>query len=659
MGRPTPGIAVKYALATVKRGVVPVQTRFAPMIKSLRKLIISMSILIAPGFLNLHAGGISSVAQTTAAAPEIVRNIKADFGAKGNGEANDSLAFAAFNAWARRWQRSNGGLIELHVPPGTYNVTGWPFLGIKKIVVIGYGATLQAPKYGSLFLGGRGQYQDNAHSARVASVQDGATSVTLVAPNRSSLFTAGNYALITGYDLQGLWHAPYGFPSNAHFFEYVKIRSVNPTTGVIEFDEPLKNTYLSTWPNYNAGNRVEIDSGGPGTLYALHPSWDIEVEYKGLTIRAPYQIYAAGRSVTYTDAKFPDGCPIPSLNQSWTANESNIPCYIEADKLVETITFNGVNLGAIDFQSSSINLMRMNGTSVLRFFNGTPKKAIISNSTIRKFGPGALYYGRTDEVVCTGCDISQFSRFGANVTIDVYRMENGTITIPNTKGAVSWAVPGTHAFFSGAQGPQVAFTVLDVTQDADNTYVRTNLTGGFPPGVRNIQVHPAPKFTCAGCRGIAGAALSLLPADAPLFSYARYTVNGSKGTAYHWQPTVWGALSALSINVTNAYGGAGELLFHLAAFDNWPVFLDNLPKFYGAIVDVKTPGNRVVTPSDVTCNGVSGACSTKDSGLAVAGAIWFAGQTNSASQFYPDPSSRCPGVGCPSITVTIVTDQGF
>ena len=151
-------------------------------------------------------------------------------------------------------------------------------------------------------LGGVGQINDNAHSVRVATVSAGAISVTLLNASKASLFTVGNWALITGLDMQG-----YGYPTNPAFFEYVQITVVNPTTGQITFAAPLQNSHKSTWPLYNAGDAFNIDQGGPATLYALDPSWDTTVEYRGLTISRAGQTYANGRSVTYRDVTLTGG----------------------------------------------------------------------------------------------------------------------------------------------------------------------------------------------------------------------------------------------------------------------------------------------------------------------------------------------------------------
>src|SRR5262249_7803704 len=256
----------------------------------------------------------------------------------------------------------------------------WWAKRIKNLVVSGYGAKLTTTPNGGFFLGGSGQVQDSAHSARLATVSAGPSPVRLTSPAQSNLFTVGQYALITGFDLQGLWNVGYGYPSNPHFFEYALVTAVDRTAGVVTFAAPLKNTYKSTWPNYNSGSRFEIDSGGPATLYALDASWDTQVEYDGLTISTSSQpggqIYSNGRSVTFRDVTVTDSqCLIPSQNLTWTAiNVTMASCIMEADKLIGTMTFTGGTINAIDFQSSSIDLLVMDGTKVPGYIHGTPKK---------------------------------------------------------------------------------------------------------------------------------------------------------------------------------------------------------------------------------------------------------------------------------------------
>ena len=274
------------------------------------------------------------------------KNIVTDFGAKCDGVANDNAAFTAFNTWAQ----SQTGTIMLTIPSGSIcmftsaSMGNWFAKGIKSLIVTGYGATLSDNNGtgNGFFLGGRAVVADNMHSSRLETVLAGATTVTLKAQSESARFQVGNWALITGLDMMG-----YGYPPNPAFFEYVQITAIDPSTGIITFASPLKNTYKSTWPLYNAGSDFEADQGGPATLYALDPSWNTQVEYRGLTISQAGQTYANGRSVTFRDVTFTGvACGVPSQSMLWQVINSNMPnCGMEVDKLIDTLVISGVPSG--------------------------------------------------------------------------------------------------------------------------------------------------------------------------------------------------------------------------------------------------------------------------------------------------------------------------
>jgi uncharacterized membrane protein len=564
-----------------------------------------------------------SSAQTAAAK----KNLKTDFGAKGDGATDDSRAFKAFNAWALDWQQTHAGLIELDMPAGTFLYGGaydpWPFKGIKKLLVVGYGATLKvrfttstaAPSPYGIFLGGRGIIQSTGHSARVESVAAGSNRVTLLNRAQVSLFAVGKYALMAGIDMMG-----YGFPINPYYFQFVKVTTVDAATGSITFAAPLTDSYKKTWPHYNSGNRYEVDQGGPATLYELDPSWDTEFEYRGLTFATPAkQIYASGRRITYTDITFLDGCPIPTQNEVWTANNLTIPASsscstIEADKLVDKLIFNGGTFRSIIFQSASINTFETNATNVTGYIVGTPKKAIINNSIVAGLGMGTPYFGATSEVVCSNSTIrSILNVYGIRETIvgqgHADTMAEGVISIPNTRLPVRWAVPGAKMFWATSSGEVAGFTVTDLSQDANNTYIHTSLSGGFPPVPRGtdeslaVRGDPVPKLTFTNCTGSAEADdLSRAPAGEPIYSYTKRTYSGAIGTGVNLtaqQPyiPIWGTLVSIKINVVKADTGA-----HNALLLSTPMLAVRGASGinYTPEINLMAAGERVITPTGIT-----------------------------------------------------------
>ncbi|MBK3665339.1 hypothetical protein JJE66_29420 [Bradyrhizobium diazoefficiens] len=660
-----------------------------------------------------------------------------DFHAICDGKTDAAPAFAAFNKWAV----TQTALVQLTIPSGsvcafTTNAGLWWAKGIKNLLVVGYGATItnNGASNPAFFLGGRGQIADNLHSARLATVAAGSSKVQLLTPKQASAFTVGSYALITGFDLQGIWQAPYGYPSNPHWFEYVKVTSVDASAGTVTFAAPLKNTYKSTWPNYNSGSQFEVDAGGPATLYALDPSWDTQVEYRGLTIsQEKFQTYAVGRSVTYRDVKFTGyNCGVPTQNYLWQAiNTDMSTCNMEVDKLITSMVLNGVTINQLKFQSSSTDLVTISSSIIKTQMTGTPKKAVISDTKIADFRPGAFAYGRTDEVICTNCVISSFSPagvfesgFGSNPVQISYAMSNGVITFPNgtavlgatnngvgkvrltvvsTAGFASndrvnvssiggtyeanggnklilvidsthidlpevsfvnayrsggviglyaprWAVPGTNLLWVGAHGTGPIFKVLDVTQDQNFTYIKTDFPGSFPAyaGAKlAIRVHPAPKFTCSNCSGSTDALdLSNAPAGAPLYSYSKRTYSALTGTTPAPRVPLWGPLKSAKFNVTTPYSGTGSLQFQLSQFNNWPMMSSQTTiANFGPGINMAVAGERTVT-----LTGVTGMQSLDKIGVAPNPGTLL-GPSNSGPTFSAATQSSA------QITVELMTDQ--
>lgn len=685
----------------------------------------------------------STSTSTTTSSPStttqlvVSKDIVKDFHAICDGKTDAAPAFAAFNKWAV----TQTAMVQLTIPSGsvcafTSYLGQWWTKGIKNLLVIGYGATLtnNGGSGPGFFLGGRGQISDNRHSARLATVAAGSSKVQLLTPTQASMFTVGSYALITGFDLQGIWQAPYGYPTNPHWFEYVKVTAVDSNAGIVTFATPLKNTYKSTWPNYNSGNQFEVDAGGPATLYALDPSWDTQVEYRGLTIsQEKVQTYAGGRSVTYRDVKFTGGnCGVPSQNYLWQAiNTDMSTCNMEVDKLITTMVLDGVTINHIKVQSSSVDLITIRNSSITSDMIGTPKKAVISDTRIANFGPGAFAYGRSDEVACTNCVISSFNPagvfetgFGSNPVQVSYSMSNGVISFPNgtailgatnngagkvrltvasTAGLASndrvnvsningtyeanggnklitvidgthvdlpevsfvnayrsggviglyaprWAVPGTNLLWVGAHGTGPNFRVLDVTQDQNFTYIKTDFPGSFPAyaGAKlAIRVHPAPKFTCNNCSGSADVVdLNNAPAGAPLYSYSKRTYSALTGTTAAPRVPLWGALKSAKFNVTSPYSGTGALQFQLSQFNNWPMMSSpTTVSNFGPGINMAIAGERTVT-----LTGVNGMQSQDKLGVPPSPGTLL-GASHSGPIFSAATQSSA------QITVELITDQ--
>lgn len=629
---------------------------------------------------------------------------------------------------------------------------------VSNLIVRGNGATIKNTTSGTIQTGPGGMIQDNRHYGKVATVSAGASSVTLSDLTKIRLFTVGSYALMTGFDLQGVWQSPFGFPPNLHFFEFVLISGVNPATGVITFSAPLVNGYKSTWPEYNSGSLFETYPGGPATLYYLGPGFSTTVEYQNLTFdQVNQQSASAGKSITWRGVTMTGAnCAPPTQNITWQFISSfGVNCSFEADKMVHSVTVTDSTIKTFKFQSSSINTLTMSGSSITNDLTGTPKTATITNSTLATFHPGAYAYGNsTGAITCTNCVITNlqtggYVNAGTNSAVgfnNVTSMSGGIIQYPNgvnitnvadngsgnprltvssttgfttgqlvnvgsvtgstgvnggnasitvvdgthfdllsntlggsyTGGGVvgnyapGWAVPGAYLYWSGSNGVGGLFKIIDVTQDVTNTYVQTDQAGGFPsiPSTGNklsIITLGTPSMTCTGCSG-SPEALDLAAAPAaglPIYSYASRQITGASGaSAILPRIQMYGNMTAIHFNVTNAYSGAGVLTFKLSQFDNWQILNSanaevswNSAGGGGPQVNAKSVGDRQITLSGVTCP--TGSC-TGDTGLTLPDATksWFQGASLSSPIFSADVSASCPGANCPAITLTMQTNQG-
>lgn len=376
-----------------------------------------------------------------------------------NGVTDDTASFDAFALWANgTWQATHTGLIELYIPPGACSLTTFAitFDGIKKLRISGYGVTLNGTYF---HLGGSAQWQDGLHSTRILQANAGVTSVivnptSLTQPNAcnsnatcTALFTVGGWGLVAGFDLQ----SGSGFPSNPAYFQYVHITSIDSVTGVITFDTPLTDTYLTTWPNYNNGTDFsgEPDDGGPATLYAFKSGWDIEIEWRGVTFTSNTQIDGSGRNVIFRDTTWTQNLNSPCFpcglffSMNYYANlisSTLLATTLEFDKIVENANFSRVVINAINFQSANKNFSFDNST--ITNFNGLPANTTITNSIVtNQLSIGPTLYGRGNTLRVNNTSVGSIGTNGSGA--------NNTLTISNASPAIFSSV--SHGLTAGSQ----------------------------------------------------------------------------------------------------------------------------------------------------------------------------------------------------------------
>jgi len=588
---------------------------------------------------------------------------------------NNETAFQNFkNAY-------QGQTVTLTIPAGGYLISsgnfGGLFDGIRNITVNATGATL----CGDLWqIQASAQYEAAGHSARTASVTAGATSVTLTTPSQASRFIVGDYAMMSGFDMQNL-----GYPTNHALFEYLRISAINAGTGQITFSTPLVNSYLSTWPVYNA---TGTDFGGPATLYAMDPRFDHTCVVNGLTVAQFNQYGVSGLSLTFNNCVF-EGVgqigPHPTMAKIVTFNNcTSLGSTLEVDKLVETFTMTNCAWNGLAVQSSSINEMLLDNTDITFTLNGTPRKTTIRNgSAIGTLNPGPTTYGYARELIVRDSVVSNFGAptyhssgheirsgdgSGDGVQAD-FTIASGVITIPSSMrfnmGASQWAITGGKVYlFDPNVGTIGQFTIADVADGpGSSVLVTTNmlLTGwpsrSYSPALGLwLYTHTAPICTftnVTGCPEVVD--LSGAPAGAPLYSYSKRSFTGSVAASPYWQ--LYGRVKKIVVTVTTAYTGAtGTVVANLLlgnSLINMSTFADAA---WAPIIDLKKTGTRTfdATANTYPTTWSSTAVAAADTLPSQTAALWSPGNYR---MVMTDISGQSSGTW-PAFSVEIVTDQG-
>lgn len=510
---------------------------------------------------------------------------------------------------------------------------------------------------------------DNLHSARIATANAGVSSITLLDPSKTSLFTVGQWAVVTSLDMQGE-----GYPPNPAFWDFVLPTAIDSMTGVITLTSPLTHTHKSTYPLYNPGTAFYVDEGGPATIYFLEPKWNSNLVFNGIIIDHDSQTYAIAKTTVYNDIIVSPqtdtfSCVLPSLTLSWTLNHSSLACTMEVDKMIETaeITDTIDTCCGLFFQSAGTKNFNVTRSTFASGMVGSPINLTAVDSTFSgTFSPGAILNGASRSINCTNCVLPAIGLNGAldrggpmNIGMEnFYTMSGGVITSANANGPLPWAVPGAHLYWYGQSSPAenagVPTTITDVTQDATNTYVHTSLSGGFPSipiGVGlAIRMQPNLIWNCSNCTGSADA-IDLSQAGAqgkPLFSYSKRTYTNNIGTGAAVR--IWGSIISASMNVTTAYTGVqGTLALNtFGQFGRSIIKADGTAANYDPVINLKTVGNRVITPSGVT------GTQTGDSGLTLPGpGDWL---SNNMFVYLGTDIGGESGVG-PTVTIEVITNQ--
>jgi hypothetical protein len=245
-------------------------------------------------------------------------NLVTNFGAVSNNVAATDAALRAFNIEAQKRTRPPEGsypgyysgagkdnCIILNIPAGAFQYTFNSFgRQIRHLKIVGAGSGLRGgaattmqnvlsggnfftsiPFTGNWDYFGDGFYQTppyDHYGYLIKTTNVGDTQVTLSNHANASLFLVGRWVLVMSYNQQ--W---YGYPPNMRYYDYAKVTSANPTTGVIGLDTQLRYAHRSDRP-YN-GTLTDGPAGtwGPASIVPIDtPDKTIGEyhEYDGLNV---------------------------------------------------------------------------------------------------------------------------------------------------------------------------------------------------------------------------------------------------------------------------------------------------------------------------------------------------------------------------------------
>jgi hypothetical protein len=570
-------------------------------------------------------------------APVAGKNIVTDYGAVGDGVTNCTTAFTNFRTFART---QNPNLVLLYIPPGTYLIhdTANVFGGISNLIISGYGATITFPD--SFRITDTAGFRQVANkSARLHTVSTGDTAATLITAGDAANFSVGRWCAIAALEWQGI----NGFPPNHHYIQYVQITGI--AAGVISFFPAAIQSYLDTFPETSTYPTPPFvyDPGGPATLFLMDgnlsapaTAWDTQIEVYGVTFTntggsGGAQINGPGRRVEYIDCAFVACGPTPSQNILFRATRCTTDTVqIEVDKECERVEFIDCDLFALTVQSSSIQYLLIDGTTVTDHNNGTARRQLIKGaSDLVNVQVSPAGYGATEELIIESpAVIHTLTANNANrQTYGSFTQSGGDLTYTGAVGTpLPWGVPGTLAALGTSTRVSGYGSVISAVTAASREAVLHTTFASPLPTLPALWGSPSYVFQqpalavsvevgvtgCPQVIGLTGGTQGL-----PLFSSLDYTDT--------WMGTpplfnIRGQLISLLVDVVTPYTGAQATAnLHIGgAGNNQPIRdASGNAAVYGPIINTKVAGQRLITPTTVT-----GAQSGDTLGAAP-GLIWF------------------------------------
>jgi hypothetical protein len=407
----------------------------------------------------------------------VTKDYVADYGADDTGVSDNCEELSVFGTFAKA---QGTDPVTLNIPAGTFlhdtnptygNAAQTFSRGVDFLTVQGAGSQgaptgttfQQTSGRPQIFYGSLGQ---GTEGYRINTVNAGSTSVFTMTEAEADDLTVGGWVLISGIDLQGRVDSDYGFPTNAHFFDFAKVVSKNSTTGEVALDRALEDSYKSTWALQYDGTGGGLPQGGPGYIYPLDATFEQTVVVDGIL----FELYDASTPAMYTanasDITFRNsvttGTAGPTVSQAVNARWQNLDltdATVEVDKLIQNfyldnVTCNSYVNSRFFFQSSSVKNLYVTNSDIKEFI-GLGRNNTISDSTIELLRLENSY-GAAKRTTLT------------NNTISAIEADNGPgtdfiATVPMTDGVIRFRRKAAVLGIAASPAGKVRLTVADTT----------------------------------------------------------------------------------------------------------------------------------------------------------------------------------------------------
>jgi hypothetical protein len=304
---------------------------------------------------------------------------------------------------------------------------------------------------------------------------------------------------------------------NPAIFEFAKVQTVDPITGIITFWDRIQYNYRSTYPKFRSQSFALTGSQtGSATIVQLSDVFDQEVEIHGLNLFGVTEETVGGVfSMKFIDCDIWgwafDSGPSPVLVRRYEVLNCRFHnCVPEIDKMIDYMRYADCDFDQTSFmrfQSASINKVVVERCKMMGGLSGTPKDLTIRDSFIAgtfTYGP---VYGSTQRMTLVNTHIERilnndqatetlptaFSGISfvngtikiASGTTTIYGLWNGPDTVSITPAP--WAQPGAKIVIEasaavttggavkpttsgGTCGMITCFTVLDVYTDGSGNF---------------------------------------------------------------------------------------------------------------------------------------------------------------------------------------------